>query len=555
MIRVLLFLGLVCLAALGAVWLADRPGEVAIVWQGYRIETSVMMLAVAAVLIAAASVMGWSILRLAWRLPRLAREQLARRRDHRGRMAVTRGLVAIGAGDAIGAARHAREAQRIAADEPLVLLLQAQAAQISRDLAGAEAAFRRMVDRSETRLLGLHGLYIEARRRGDAASARHFAEQAAQAAPGLHWAGQAVLELRCAEGDWEGALAILDANWEHGHIDKAKYHRHGAVLLTARALMLEEPDPGVAKMLAIEATRFAPDLVPAAALAARLLGEAGEPRRAAKILQAAWRKHPHPELAEIYARLRPEDSARDRLRRVESLVREAEGHPEGLLALARAALDAQEFALVRETLAPLLAKPTQRVALLMAELEEVEHGDVGRAREWFARAVRAPRDPAWTADGFASDRWLPVSPVTGRIDAFEWKVPLEQLGGPAIEDRIASAAETALVTQPVPVPPIIDVPQPATAREGSAPQPSAPVSEPSTTTAASPEHEVPILPAGVPESSPAAAEPAPTPARPGAEPAIPLIHVPDDPGPEGAEEPEPPPAPRNEGWRFGSLFR
>ena len=65
-----------------------------------------------------------------------------------------------------------------------------------------------------------------------------------------------------------------------------------------------------------------------------------------------------------------------------------------LLALARAALDAQEFALVRDTLAPLLAKPTQRVAMLMAELEEVEHGDVGRAREWIARAVRAPHDPA-----------------------------------------------------------------------------------------------------------------------------------------------------------------
>ena len=40
------------------------------------------------------------------------------------------------------------------------------------------------------------------------------------------------------------------------------------------------------------------------------------------------------------------------------------------------------------------------------------------------RALSARRDPAWTADGFVSDRWLPVSPVTGRLDAFEWKDPL-----------------------------------------------------------------------------------------------------------------------------------
>jgi HemY protein len=550
MIRVLLFLGFVCLVAFGAVWLADRPGEVAIVWQGYRVETSVMMLAVATLLVAVLSVIGWSILRLAWRLPQFARETRGRRRDRRGRLAITRGLVAIGAGDAAGAARYAREARQIAAHEPLALLLQAQAAQISRDQAGAETAFRLMAERSETRLLGLHGLYIEARRRGDAAAARHFAEEAAQAAPSLPWAGQAVLELRCMEGDWEGALAILDANWEHGLIDKARYHRHGAVLLTARALMLEEPDPGVAKMLAIEATRFAADLVPAAVLAGRLLGEAGESRRAGKILHAAWRKHPHPDVAETYARLRPEDSARDRLNRVRTLVREPEGHPEGLLALARAALDAQEFTLARDTLGPLLAKPTQRVAMLMAELEEVEHGDTGRAREWFARAVRSPRDPAWTADGFVSDRWLPVSPVTGRIDAFEWKVPLEQLGAPAIDDtRVEAAAQTTLPAQPLAA--VIDIPQPADAKEGSGKQASVQEDETSTTTAANPEHEVPIVPAGLPEGRAAM----PAPAGADAEPAVPLIHVPDDPGPDSGEEREPPAVPRSEGWRFGSLFR
>jgi HemY protein len=67
---------------------------------------------------------------------------------------------------------------------------------------------------------------------------------------------------------------------------------------------------------------------------------------------------------------------------------------------------------------------------MMADLEEAEHGDRGRVREWLARAVRAPRDPAWTADGITSETWAPVSPVSGRLDAFEWKVPVESLGGP-----------------------------------------------------------------------------------------------------------------------------
>ncbi len=65
------------------------------------------------------------------------------------------------------------------------------------------------------------------------------------------------------------------------------------------------------------------------------------------------------------------------------------------------------------------------MCLLMAEIEEGQSGDQGKAREWLARALTAPADPAWTADGVTSDDWAPASPVTGRLDAFEWKVPLE----------------------------------------------------------------------------------------------------------------------------------
>src|SRR5207237_2666380 len=167
----------------------------------------------------------------------------------------------------------------------------------------------------------------------------------------------------------------------------------------ARARAAEERERDRAITIAVEATKLAPDLVPAAALAGRLLADGGEPRKAGKIVEAAWRANPHPDLAEIYAHLRLADTARERLARVQALARQAEGHIESAIAVARAALDAREFAVAREALAPLVAEPTQRVAMLMAELEELEHGDVGRARQWMARALRAARDPAWTADG------------------------------------------------------------------------------------------------------------------------------------------------------------
>jgi HemY protein len=95
------------------------------------------------------------------------------------------------------------------------------------------------------------------------------------------------------------------------------------------------------------------------------------------------------------------------------------------MAMARAAIDAYDWPRARAALQAFVgAEATQGVASLMAEIEEGENGDQGKAREWLARAVRAPRDPAWTADGIVSDEWEPLSPVTGRLDAFEWKVPV-----------------------------------------------------------------------------------------------------------------------------------
>src|SRR5882757_9522628 len=489
MIRVLLFLALVALMAFGVVWFADRPGDVAIVWQGYRIETSVLVALLAVAVVALIAVIVWSIVRTILRSPDLIAMFMSHRRGVRGYLAISRGLIAIGAGDASAAKRASNEVERIAPGEPLALLLNAQVAQLSGDRAAAEHAFRAMAERDDTKLLGLRGLYIEAQRRKDMVAARAYAEEAANASPALGWAGQAALEFRCASGDWSAALSALDRNSRYGLIEKADYKRQRAVLLTARALAAEQTERDSARSLALDALKLAPDLVPAAELAGRLLGDAGELRRAMRIIEKAWAANPHPDLADTYAHLRPGDSARERLARVQSLASKAPGqganHAESALAVARAALDAQEFAVARNAVRPLLKEPTQRVAALMAEIEERESGDEGRAREWMGRALRAPRDPAWTADGYVSDRWMPVSPVSGRLDAFQWKVPLAELGDSrnVIEgDDWERAAELPkIVTPPPELPRRVEeiakpveptpAPRPLAVLAGSAPKP------------------------------------------------------------------------------------
>ena len=284
-----------------------------------------------------------------------------------------------------------------------------------------------MAEREDTRLLGLRGLFIEAQRADDPVAAVMVAEEALKLSPSSSWASHAVLGFCCAKGDWTGALTILDNNQSAGLIDKATYRRQRGVLLTARALELQNLDRDLSRESVMEAVKLAPTLVPAAVLASKYESEAHQVRRSMRLVETAWLAQPHPDLADAYAHVKLGDSARQRLVRVETLAAKAPGHIEGALAIARAAIDAAEFGKARAALEPFIAAPTQRVAMLMAEIERTEHGDSGRARAWTLRAVRALHDPAWTADGYVSDRWRPVSPVTGRLDAFQWQTPVASL--------------------------------------------------------------------------------------------------------------------------------
>jgi HemY protein len=453
MYRIILFLLLIALAALGAAWMADQSGAVVLSWRGWRAETSLPVFALALGVTVVAAMLAWSILRALWRMPERIRRGRRERRLARGRHAITHGLLAVGHGDSASARAHADVARRHASHDPLALLLHAQSAQLDGDRAGAQRAFRAMAERDDTRLLGLRGLFIEAQRADDAVAAVGIAEEALKLAPASTWASQAVLGFRCAKGDWNGALTILDNNLESGLIDKPAWRRQRGVLLTARALELENIDRDRSRDTVMEAIKLAPTLVPAAVLASKYQSEAHQVRRSMRIVEAAWLAQPHPDLADAYAHVRLGDSARQRLVRVETLAAKvpqdlAPGHLESALAVARAAIDATEFARAREALAPFVAAPTQRVAMLMAEIERTEDGDSGRARAWALRAVRALHDPVWTADGYVSASWRPVSPVSGRIDAFQWQTPLAALPADKNAAVEASPFEEAMLAPP-----------------------------------------------------------------------------------------------------------
>jgi HemY protein len=544
MIRLLTFLLLLAVAAAGFAWVADRPGEVSVIWLGQQYETSVAVALLGVLLAAIAFTIFWGFLRFVLRIPSLMSIAARARRRNKGYEALSRGMVAAGAGDSALALRAARVAEKHLGEDGLTLLLRAQAAQLAGDRAGAERAFARMVDRPDTRVLGLRGLHAEARRRGDASSAHHYAEQAHRIAP-VSWAGQALLDHHSAAQDWPRALAMLDSNLAQRSIDKPTARRQRAVLQTAIALDLPAQDAAEALRLAKEAAELAPDLSPAAALAARLLAKRGDLRKASRLIEASWKAQPHPDLAQAYLDLRPGDSTHDRLARAKTLARIAPQDPESALCMAGAAMEAREFGFARSTMQPLIeggARPTARMCLLMADLEEMDGGVEGKVREWLARASRAPRDKTWVADGVACDVWAPVSPISGKLDAFRWQAPAERLSAPVDPMPLDREPEPVPETPPPPALPLATPVETFMEAPAQEPAPEEPLIETSAVEAVVADtrvEEAPIVPAPVaPARDDALTRLAAIRRAAKAEPPgrraeiLPLIVAPDDPGPD-----------------------
>ena len=457
MIRVLLFLVLVLLVAFGASWLADHPGTVAVNFGGQEYLFSTLFGIVALIAAAFALVLAWTVLRFLFSIPSLMSLASAARKRQRGYAALSRGMIAVGSGDADAARRHATEASRYLRHDPMALLLQAQSAQLSGDRKQAEDTFTSMLKHPDTRTLALRGLHMEALRRDDGAAALAHAE-AAQKIATLPWASHAIIQARAAEGDWDGAIKAVERTTGARILDRPTANRQRAVLLTGMALDAAGRSPDEAIAFAREALRLAPALVPAAALAGRLLAAKGDVKRAAKIIERAYAASPHPDLADAYLHLRHGDSAADRFVRAEALARTAPHDPESKRMVARAALEARDFQRARLELEPLLegGRPTRKTCMLLAEIEEAEHGETGVLFEWLQRASRAPRDATWVADGAVFDRWSPISPISGKLDAMSWTTPMEQLD--AGDDRtilhVSGAAQATAALPPAASPPL-----------------------------------------------------------------------------------------------------
>jgi HemY protein len=453
--RALPALIVIALLVAASVYVADRPGSVDVVWQGWRIDTSVAVLVLAVVALAMAAAALFHILRKVLGGPRAFMRSRRDKRRREGYRALTQGMVAVAAGDAAEAQKFARKADVLLAEPPLTLLLSAQAAQLNGDDQAAHRYFSAMIERKETEFLGLRGLIMQALRSGDEGKALSLIERAKALRPSTPWVLSSLFELQARAGKWHEAEATLVEATKRKALPQAESRHRQAVLLHEKSHAAEaKGETREALEHAAKAHKLDPGFAPVTTRYADLLRAAGKPRPAAKAIEAGWRAQPHPDLAEAYDALAADEPPMQHLKTVERLAAHNPDHRESRIALAAAALKARLWGEARRHLEAAGAAsgdsaPTPRICRLMAELEQAEHDNHAAARAWQARAAATSNpDETYICDacGAESASWTPLCPHCHSFDSLRWRAP----GGTAAP-RLA-ASEGFMPALPVPAP-------------------------------------------------------------------------------------------------------
>jgi len=436
LIKIILFVVIIAALTLGAGYLLEVEGGVRISVASTEFTLGPLAAVIALV---ALVVLVWVFLKLLSLLVATIRflngdetaisRYFDRNRERKGFQALADGLMALASGEAKTAASKAARAEKYLRRPELTNLISAQAAEMSGDTKRAEAVYKRLLTDDRTRFVGVRGIMKQRLAAGDTDTAKALAEKAFDLKPRHEETQDILLRLQAEHGDWTGARKTLEAKRKYGHLPKNVHRRRDAVLALSEAEgVFDEAQPIEARIAAIEANRLSPDLIPAAAMAARGYIAQSQPRYAAKVLKKAWDVHPHPDLAAAFAEIDPDETPEARLKRFRGLVKSRPDDPESRMLMAELHIAAEDFPGAMGALGDLATEqPTARSLTIMAAIERGAGAEDQVVRGWLTRALSASRGPQWVCDNCQTvhSHWAPVCDSCHAFDTLSWRVPSE----------------------------------------------------------------------------------------------------------------------------------
>jgi HemY protein len=427
MLRALWFLSVVAAFSLIFSWLADSPGRVSVVWQGYRVETSMAILISVIIGISIITAVLYRLWLMICNAPKQIKGIWRTHNKSRGYKALTQGMVAVAAGDSKDALRQVKRAEILLNEPPLTMLLSAQAAQLDGDESAAKNFFTLMTKEKQTEFLGLRGLITQSIRGGNHETSLALARRAYALKPESEWVKKILLELEVKAGLWIDAVSTCKKITKPSRIRNKSNDKFQATLLYQAGLEAKNKNNLTSAYNQFkQAVNLDPSFIPGVVEFIGQLIRRKKVQKATSLIEKVWKNEPHPYLVKWYWQVVKTKTPIGRFEASERLLSLNPDHIESHLVVVVAALEAKLWGKARKHLKLLSdmesKKINARVCGLWAELEKAENDDVEQEHLWLKRAVNAPPPLTWVCGVCRniSSEWVSVCGNCDSFSTFIW---------------------------------------------------------------------------------------------------------------------------------------
>lgn len=418
--RILSLFIFITIAASAGYVLKDYDFRLGGEFMGYYVEFSAAFLAVCILLFI---ILFYSLLRFLWWVrtsPSRIAAKLHKDKESKAYKEIMLGFSALAEGDHARASKLGKSATKSMPNQPLALMLQAQAAGQAGEPTEALEYYRRLSETEEGKFVGYRGLIANSIENKMPAEAMKTAEELLKTSPKSRWLNEAVIDLAFRTQSWDKAEKFIRKAEANKAIPKADLAERFAVFyyIRARAARNEKRFED-SEWLTEKALKYKPNFIPAALLYSSLMISSGEFKKAKKHIEDMWKLCPHPNFAADYERAIQEYKPEKRLKLSEDLFESNPSDYESVMLYAKALLAAGKTDEAKEKLVKAASfRETRSLCQLMAQIDD--------AQLWLSRKDVAEDDKCWycSKTGARYLEWQVYSD-SGEMGTIIWGFPLK----------------------------------------------------------------------------------------------------------------------------------
>lgn len=338
-------------------------------------------------------------------------------------------MTSITEGDMPTARKALESLKKRTGSEVLTDILMLKIYQGEHDFENMEKLSKKLENNPDLKLVSLKATIEAQIEKKDYEKALKAANKAYETRQDLYWIIHSAYTLRAKTDDWAGAMEVLETGYKNDLVGKERYLKLKGTTFYEMALQAKDKGDAI-NFFKYCKQAFDTDasLVPAALdLAQYYVENDNQIRQAEQVLKKAWCCNPTSDVAEAYLDLYPNETAVQKVQRMEKWAPLNTFRPSlNNILLAELDIKAELWGKARAEFEIFLINnpATKKMSRLIAEFEEKSNKNEKAAETWRQKAPDCQSDAVWMCEScrHVSAKWLPICKKCGQVGTYSWRL-------------------------------------------------------------------------------------------------------------------------------------